>query len=72
MATNKKIAINANFPFSHYKPVETLSCHSNESTQPTVLKNIIFVEANLRAVPEKGCPHHLERHFFKNPAAHGI
>ena len=27
-----KTEINANFHFSHYKSMETLSCHSNEST----------------------------------------
>ena len=27
-----EIAINANFHFSHYKSMETWSCHSNEST----------------------------------------
>ena len=47
MATNRKIAINANFPFSHYKSIETSRCHSNESIRPTAIKIIIFVEANL-------------------------
>ena len=27
------IAIKANFPFSYYKPMETLSCQSNEHDQ---------------------------------------
>ena len=27
-----EIALKASFPFSHYKPMETLSCHSDEST----------------------------------------
>ena len=39
--------INANFHFSHYKSMETLSCHSNESTWATTIKNIIYVEANV-------------------------
>ena len=39
--------INANFHFSHYKTMETLSCHSNENTWATTIKNIIFVEANV-------------------------
>ena len=30
--------INANFYFSHYKSMETLSCHSNESTWATTIK----------------------------------
>ena len=41
--------INANFHFSHshYKSMETLSCHSNESTWAMTIKNIIYVEANV-------------------------
>ena len=40
--------INANFHFSHYKYIymET-SCHSNESTWATTIKNTIYVEANV-------------------------
>ena len=30
--------INANYHFSHYKNMETLSCHSNESTWATTIK----------------------------------
>ena len=39
--------INANFHFSHCKSMETLSCHSNEITWATIIKNIIYVETNL-------------------------
>ena len=39
--------INANSNFSHYKYMETLSCHSNESTWATTIKNTIYVEANV-------------------------
>ena len=41
--------ITANFHFSHYKYMymETLSCHSNESTWATTIKNKIYVEANV-------------------------
>ena len=39
--------INANFHFSHYKSTGTLSCHTNESTWATTMKNIIYVEANV-------------------------
>ena len=39
--------INANFHFSHYKSMETLSCHSNESTWAMTIKNIIYVGANV-------------------------
>ena len=31
-----------NFLFSHYKSIETLSCHSNRSSYPTGIKNITF------------------------------
>ena len=41
------IEINANFHFSHYKSMETLCCHSNESTWATIIKYIIYVEANV-------------------------
>ena len=34
------------FHFSHYKPMETISCHSDESTSVMLIKNITFVEAN--------------------------
>ena len=36
-----------NFHFSHYKSMETLSCHSNQSSYPTEIKNIAFVEGNV-------------------------
>ena len=39
--------INANFHFSHYKYMETLSCHSNESTQATTINIVIYVEVNV-------------------------
>ena len=39
--------INANFHFSHYKSMETLSCHSNETPWATTIKNIIYVETNV-------------------------
>ena len=31
---------NANFHFSHYKSMGTISCHSNQSSYPTGIKNI--------------------------------
>ena len=37
----------ANFHFSHYKSMETLSCHSNQSSYPTKIKKITFVEGNV-------------------------
>ena len=36
-----------NFHFSHYKSMETLSFHSNQSSYPTKIKNITFVEGNV-------------------------
>ena len=36
-----------NFHFSHYKSLETLSYHSNQSSYPTEIKNITFVEGNV-------------------------
>ena len=35
-----------NFHFSHYKSMVTLSCHSNQSSYLTKIKNITFVEGN--------------------------
>ena len=31
------------FHFSHYKSIETISCHSNKSSYPTAIKNTTFV-----------------------------
>ena len=36
-----------NFHFSHYKSMEPLSCHSNQSSYPAKIKNITFVEGNV-------------------------
>ena len=36
-----------NFHFSHFKSMETLSCHSNQSSYPTEIKNITFVVGNV-------------------------
>ena len=36
-----------NFHFSHYKSMETLSCHSNKSSYPTGIKNITLVEVDI-------------------------
>ena len=35
-----------NFHFSHYKSMGTISCHSNQSSYPTGIKNTIYVEDN--------------------------
>ena len=36
-----------NFHFSHYKSMGTLSCHSNQSSYPTGIKNTTSIEANV-------------------------
>ena len=38
----------ADFHFSHYKSMETLSCHSNQSSYPPGIKNTNYVEATVR------------------------
>ena len=42
-----KTAETVNFQFSHYKSMGTISCHSNQSSYPTGIKNTTFVEANV-------------------------
>ena len=42
-----------NFHFSHYKSMGTLSCHSNQSSYPTGIKNITYVEANVLSMYAK-------------------
>ena len=37
-----EMTINANFHFSHYMSMATLSCHSNQSSYPVGTKNIII------------------------------
>ena len=62
-----------NFHFSHYKPMETLSCHSNQSSYPTEIKNINFVEGNVlskyvkfRLHPPYGTEKKIFKHFYEN------
>ena len=44
----------ANFYFSHYKSLQTESCHSNQSSYLTGTKiNNFFVEANARNINAK-------------------
>ena len=49
----KDLAEIVNFHFSHYKTMETLSCHSNHSTYPTEIKNITFVKGNVLSMYTK-------------------
>ena len=37
----------SNFHFSHYKSMETISCPSNQSSYPTGIKYITFVDDNV-------------------------
>ena len=36
-----------NFHFFPYKSMRTISCHSNQSSYPTGIKNTAFIEANV-------------------------
>ena len=65
--------INANFHFSHYKSMESLSCHSNESTWVTIIKNITYVEANVMHmyesfsfIPLTASEEKIFEYFFEN------
>ena len=49
----KEIEIKAYFHFSHYKSMETVNCHSDESTLATAIKYAIFVEANVMNISTK-------------------
>ena len=42
-----------NFQFSHYKSMGTISCHSNQSSYSTRIKNTTFVEANVLSMYAK-------------------
>ena len=42
-----------NFHFSHYKSMGTISCHSNQSSYPTGIKNTTYVEANVLSMYAK-------------------
>ena len=44
---SSETAETVNFQFSHYKSMGTISCHSNQSSYPTGIKNTTFVEANV-------------------------
>ena len=42
-----------NFQFSHYKSMGTISCHSNQSSYPTGIKDTTYVEANVLSMYAK-------------------
>ena len=41
------------FHFSHYKSMGTINCHSNQSSYPTGIKNITYIEANVLSMYAK-------------------
>ena len=43
----------ADFQFSHYNSMGTISCHSNQCSYPTVINNTTFVEANVLSMYAK-------------------
>ena len=51
--TSSETAETVNFQFSHYKSMGAISCHSNQSSYPTVIKNTTFVEANVLSMYAK-------------------
>ena len=62
-----------NFHFSHFKSMGTISCHSNQSSYPTRIKNTIYVEANVlsmyakfRLHPHTVSEKKIFKHFYKN------
>ena len=50
---SSETAETVNFHFSHYKSMGTISCHSNQSSYPTRIKNTTFVEANVLSMYAK-------------------
>ena len=64
-----------NFHFSHYKSMGTKSCHSNQSSYPTGIKNTTYVEANVLSMYAKFRLHafipynvseKIFKHFYEN------
>ena len=50
---SSETAETVNLQFSYYKSMGTLSCHSNQSSYPTGIKNTTFVEANVLSMYAK-------------------
>ena len=61
-----------NFHFSHYKSMGTISCHSNQSSYPTGIKNTTYVEATVLSMYAKFRLHPIYgfwedfKHFYEN------
>ena len=50
---SSETAETVNFHFSHYKSMGTISCHSNQSSYPTGIKNTTYIEANVLSMYAK-------------------
>ena len=50
---SSETAETVNFQFSLYKSMGSISCHSNQSSYPTRMKNTTFVEANVLSMYAK-------------------
>ena len=50
---SSKTAETVNFQFSHNESMGTISCHRNQSSYPTGIKNTTFVEANVLSIYAK-------------------
>ena len=60
-----------NFHFSHYKSMGTISCHSNQSSYQTGIKNTTYVKANVLSMYAKFRLHMVSekkifKHFYEN------
>ena len=55
---SSETAETVNFLFSHYKPMGTINCYSNQSYYLTGIKNTTFVEANVLSMYAKFQLHH--------------
>ena len=70
---SSETAETVNFQFSHYKSMGNISCHSNQSSYPTGIKNTTFVEANVLSIYAKFQLHtplmvseKIFKHFYEN------
>ena len=54
---SSETAETVNFHFSDYKSMGTISCHSNQSSYPTKIKNTTYIEANVLSMYAKSRLH---------------
>ena len=50
---SSETAETVNFLFSHYKSMGTISCHSNQNSYPTGIKNTNYIQANVLSMYAK-------------------